>query len=65
MTYINVKPKDFQLKAAVIKRPLANKKKIEAQNIGGLGLYHIRIIAAMRLNIMPLTSVVNLTGCDL
>jgi hypothetical protein len=31
-------------------------------NIGGFGEYHIRIIDAVRLDIMPITSAHNLTG---
>ena len=63
--YITVKPKLLRLQAPYIKKKVANKKKIQATNIGGLGEYHINISEATRLDNIPTTSQQNRIGFDL
>ena len=63
--YIKVKPKLLRLQAPYIRNTVAIRKNMYAMNIGGVGEYHINIIDAMRLDIMPITSAQNLTGLDL
>ena len=63
--YISVNPKLRLLHAPNINRAVAIKKKIYAQNIGGLGEYHISTNAAITLDIIPSTSQQNLKGLDL
>ena len=63
--YMAVKPKLLRLKAPYIKKQVATRKKMYAQNIGGFGEYHININDAIRLDIIPITSQQNLLGLDL
>ena len=63
--YISVKPKLLRLQAPYIRNTVATRKNMYAMNIGGFGEYHINIIDAIRLDIMPITSAQNLTGLDL
>ena len=63
--YITVKPKLLRLQAPYIKKKVANRKKMYAMNIGGIGEYHINIREAIKLEIIPITSHTNLLGFDL
>ena len=63
--YIVVKPKLLRLNAPYIKKQVAIKKKMYAQNIGGFGEYHIKINDATRLDTIPITSQQNLVGLDM
>jgi len=60
--YINVKPKLLRENAALINNTLAVRKNMYAQNIGGVGEYHMRIRLAPMLASIPVTSVMNLKG---
>ena len=65
MIYITVNPKLHRLNAPKIKRDVAIKKNMYAQNIVGFGEYHIKIKEAIRLEVIPITSKQNLIGFDL
>jgi hypothetical protein len=65
MIYITVNPKLLLLQAPNINRAVAIKKKMYAQNIGGLGEYHINTNAAITLETIPSTSQQNRKGLDL
>lgn len=65
MIYIIVNPKLRLLHAPNISKVVAIKKKMYAQNIGGLGEYHINIRAANTFDIIPATSQQNRKGLDL
>ena len=58
--YMAVKPKLLRLNAPYIKKQVATKKNMYAINIGGFGEYHIKIRDAIRLEIIPMTSQINL-----
>ena len=60
--YIRVMPTLFRDRAQVINNADAMRKKMYAANMGGLGEYHINIKDAIRLDIIPMISAMNLTG---
>lgn len=60
--YITVNPKLLRENAALINNTLAVRKNMYAQNIGGVGEYHIKTMLAIKLEIIPVTSTQNLTG---
>jgi hypothetical protein len=60
--YIKVMPTLLRDRAQAINSADATRKKMYAANIGGLGEYHINIKDAIRLDIIPMISAMNLTG---
>ena len=62
--YMAVNPKLLRLKAPYIKKQVATRKKMYAQNIGGFGEYHIRINEAIKFDTIPITSQQNLVGFE-
>jgi len=60
--YIRVMPTLLRDRAQVINNADAMRKNMYAANMGGLGEYHIRMVEANRLEIMPAISAMNLIG---